>query len=103
MVTIAVVIVCARVAFRLLGMDEHAAVVAGMPLSNASWGLGPIAVVLSLASVIVAPILVLGAALMGVVRLMHSSGEHANSTRPQRLGGRAPLSRDTPDRVRCDG
>ena len=60
---IAVAIVCARVAFRLLGIDEHACVVAGMPLSNASWVLGPIAVLLSLAATIVAPILVIGAAL----------------------------------------
>jgi hypothetical protein len=63
MMAIAVAIVCARVAFRLLGMDEHASVVAGMPLSNASWVLGPIAVVLSLASAIVTPVLVIGAAL----------------------------------------
>jgi len=42
-------------------MDEHAAVVAGMPLSNSSWFLGPIAVVLSLASAIVTPVLVIGA------------------------------------------
>ena len=63
MIAIAGAIVCARVAFRLLGMDEHACVVAGMPLSNASWVLGPIAVLLSLASAIVTPILVIGAAL----------------------------------------
>jgi len=61
MIAIAAVIVCARVAFRLFGMDEHAAVVAGMPLSNSSWFLGPIAVVLSLASAIVTPVLVIGA------------------------------------------
>ena len=63
MISIAIAIVCARVAFRLFGMDEHAAVVAGMPLSHASWLLGPIAVVLSLASVIVTPVLVIAAAL----------------------------------------
>jgi hypothetical protein len=63
MLAIAAAILCARVAFRLLGLDEHACVVAGMPLSNASWVLGPIAVVLSLASAIVTPVLVIAAAL----------------------------------------
>jgi hypothetical protein len=62
MLALAAAIVCARVAFRLLGFDDHAAIVAGMPLSNASYVLGPIAVVLSLASAIVTPILVIGAA-----------------------------------------
>ena len=68
MTAIAAAIVCARVTFRLLGMDEHASVVAGMPLSNASWVLGPIAVVLSLASVIVTPVLAIGAVLTGKLR-----------------------------------
>ena len=68
MIGIAAAIVCARVAFRLLGLDEHAAIVAGMPLTNASWVLGPIAVVLSLASAIVTPVLVIGAALNAKTR-----------------------------------
>ena len=63
MIAIAVALVCARVAFRLLGMDEHASVVSGMPLSNASWVIGPIAVISALACAIVAPVLVIGAAL----------------------------------------
>lgn len=63
MLAIAAAIVCVRVAFRLLGMDEHAAVVSGMPLSPASWVLGPIAVISALACAIVAPVLVIGAAL----------------------------------------
>lgn len=66
MIAVAAAIVCARVAFRLLGFDEHASVVAGMPLSHASWVLGPIAVVLSLASAIVTPVLVIAAALMRI-------------------------------------
>ena len=68
MIAVAAAIVCARVAFRLFGMDEHASVVAGMPLSNASWVLGPIAVVLSLASAIVTPVLVIAAALNAKAR-----------------------------------
>ena len=68
MLAVAAAIVCLRVAFRLLGLDEHAAIVAGMPLSNASWVLGPIAVVLSLASAIVTPVLVIGAALNAKTR-----------------------------------
>jgi hypothetical protein len=63
LIAIAAAIVCARVAFRLLGLDAHASVVAGMPLSNASWVLGPVAVVLSLAAAIVTPVLVIAAAL----------------------------------------
>ena len=68
LLAIAAMILCARVAFRLLGMDEHASVVAGMPLSNASWVIGPIAVVLSLASAIVTPVLVIAAALNAKAR-----------------------------------
>jgi hypothetical protein len=63
MLAIAVVIIVVRVAFRLLGVDEHASVIAGMPLSWASWVLGPVVVIWGLAASIVAPVLVIGAAL----------------------------------------
>jgi hypothetical protein len=77
MIAIAFAIACARVAFRLLGIDEHAAVVSGMPLGAASWVLGPIAVLLSLAATIVLPALVLGAALgsLQFVRARKSTGK----------------------------
>ena len=63
MLVVAAMTICVRVAFRLLGVDDHASVIAGMPLSWASWVLGPVVVIWGLAASIVAPILVIGAAL----------------------------------------
>lgn len=55
---------------RMLGLAEHTAVLAGMPLAEASWVLGPIHVVLYLLAVIVAPVLALAASAETVLRLV---------------------------------
>jgi hypothetical protein len=48
---------------RALGLAEHTSFLAGMPLSSASWTLGPLYVATHLVTVILAPILLLAGAL----------------------------------------
>jgi hypothetical protein len=62
MLFIAVAIVAFRLALRAVGADEHAAIVSGMPLSTASFLLGPLVVLASLAASILAPVLAVAAA-----------------------------------------
>jgi len=64
LLVISITIVAVRLALRMLGADAHASVVAGMPLRDASLVLGPLVVVASLASAIVAPTLALAACLV---------------------------------------
>jgi hypothetical protein len=59
-----------HLATRLLGLAEHTAVLAGMPLDDRSWVLGPLHVALYFLAVVVAPVLVLAASAETAVRLV---------------------------------
>ncbi len=60
---LAAAIVLFELALRLVGADADTSVIAGMPRSEASYVLGPLYVLASLASVTVAPILAIAGAL----------------------------------------
>jgi hypothetical protein len=64
---LAALLATAHVVLAALGAADHTSVIAGMPLSPASWTLGPLYVVVHLATVIALPILVLAAALEAAV------------------------------------
>jgi hypothetical protein len=59
---------------RLAGLAEHTSVIAGMPISQASWTLGPLFVVLHLGAVVVAPIFVIAGTLETLARLVVGRG-----------------------------
>lgn len=62
-ITTAIAIVGVHLLLRVLGAGEHASILAGMPLSSASWVVGPLHVLFTLAAVTVAPICVIAAAI----------------------------------------
>lgn len=66
-ITTAIAIVGVHLLLRVLGAGEHASILAGMPLSSASWVVGPLHVLFTLAAVTVAPICVIAAAIDAVV------------------------------------
>lgn len=63
----ALVLVGVHVLMRVFGADEHASVLAGMPQSSASWVIGPLHVLFTLAAVTIAPICVIAAGIDAVV------------------------------------
>jgi hypothetical protein len=67
---LAALLVGGHLVTRLLGFAEHTAVLAGMPVAEASWVLGPLHVVLYFLAVVVAPMLVLAASAETVRRLV---------------------------------
>ncbi len=62
---VATFLVMSRVVLEVGGAAEHTSVIAGMPISPASWTVGPLYVLAYLASVVVAPVLAIAAALDG--------------------------------------
>jgi hypothetical protein len=62
LVVLAVALVALRLFFSVSGIDAHACVVSGMASSDASIILGPVAVLVALATPILAPILVIASA-----------------------------------------
>lgn len=71
-ITTALAIVLVHLLLRALGAGAHASILAGMPLSSASWVIGPIHVLFTLAAVTVAPIGVIAAAIDAVARRFRS-------------------------------
>ena len=72
LVVLALVLVLAFVLVRVLDLDAHAAIISGMPISNASYVLGPLAVLVVVATPIVAPICALAVLLLEVSRRLSS-------------------------------
>lgn len=77
-VTMAIAIVGVHLLLRVLGAGEHASILAGMPLSSASWVVGPLHVLFTLAAVTVAPICMIAAAI-DAVSLRFRSGPNGTS------------------------
>ena len=66
----AALLVVLRLGLGAAGLAEHTSVIAGMPISQASWTMGPLYVLVHLAAEIVAPVLAIAAALeAAMVRL----------------------------------
>ena len=72
---LAALLVLAHAASSLAGGAEHTSVVAGMPLSSASWMLGPAHVGLYLVLVIVAPVLALAGTFDTILILREASSD----------------------------
>lgn len=60
---LAAVLFCAHLAARAFGLAEHTSAIAGMPISPASWILGPLCVIIHLSVNVIAPILVIAGTL----------------------------------------
>ena len=75
LISIAIALVAFRLALRTVGADAHACVVSGMPLSPASFVLGPLVVVASLAASILAPVLAVAAVTVALLDRLGVRGE----------------------------
>ncbi len=79
---VAALLLVARAVFHLAGVDDHACVVSGMLISSASLVLGPLAVLVAIATPIVAPICIAVGCVLGVLdRVAQRTRERAGLVR----------------------
>ncbi len=81
LIVAATLLVVVRAIFHFSGVDEHACVVSGVVLSSASYVLGPLAILVALATPVVAPVLVVASACLVAARAPRTRQRAARALR----------------------
>jgi predicted aconitase with swiveling domain len=81
LLSVAMLLVVVRAIFYFSGVDAHACVVSGIVLSPASYVLGPLAILVALATPIIAPACIIASACLVAARAPRTRQRAAQATR----------------------